>query len=383
MNQWIFISFLFLNFPIQLLAQNKNQSLLKMLTYNVALAHGYIAYSEARRAPLIQAIKDLNADLICLQEVWSEEDQKVFIDKLNYPHVASAFLSQKQAKNTPVCRLGDLFGENKLLSCYRKKCGEGTEDKLSSCMMEQCFAEWNFLASNQKECAQAFSAQAGHSPIIAFFNLFNPFWKTGLFIYEGSPGILLFSKIPFKQKSELDMKNDSTTTHRSAIITKIDWNTKEVVVGCTHLSAYLRNLPYSGHLISWANENKTQSSKLIQAASKMAGESSQFLMGDFNCGFSVQNLDSDLEESCRHILQSGYQDLISEEPTRCTYCSTNNLSKDKGNSLIDHIFTKHVSMKSIKKNIVLDQKVEIIVKDKKILTYLSDHYGVLFEWSGF
>jgi len=45
--------------------------------FNMALAGGFIAYEEERRQPNADAIAAHDADILCLQEVWTQEDKEL------------------------------------------------------------------------------------------------------------------------------------------------------------------------------------------------------------------------------------------------------------------------------------------------------------------
>ena len=44
-------------------------------SFNVGLAHGFVAHAEERTAPIIDVVVTSEADVMCLQEVWRQEDR--------------------------------------------------------------------------------------------------------------------------------------------------------------------------------------------------------------------------------------------------------------------------------------------------------------------
>lgn len=360
---------------------------LKILSYNAGLAHGYVSYGQSRISPIIEAIKTQNPDILCLQEVWTDKDQRLFFEELksHYSFVAVAKRHQRIAAQRPVCAFNDLWGAQGFVSCKFEKCMKGDDSEKSLCMRTQCSTPWQRIAKEKPECAQAISAQSGVSAPLAIYRLWNPFSSTGLFIYKGSLGIMLFSKIPFNEPPDfLDMEELSTTTHRGALLAKLRIaEGRELIVGCTHLTALLGDVPYSGPFGSWQAENQKQVEHLIQTVEKRYPAKPYLLMGDYNCSFgnSERNIDGEAEPSCQKMLAAGFSDPLSQNDPQCTFCGQENkLISDKHNTLIDHIFIKNLQpsleVQSILHRIFAE---EVSIKDeegKPITTPLSDHFGV-------
>ncbi|MEM6954419.1 MAG: endonuclease/exonuclease/phosphatase family protein, partial [Myxococcota bacterium] len=47
---------------------------LRVETYNLGLAGAFVPNEAVRRAPVIEAVANLDADIVCLQEVWEQSD---------------------------------------------------------------------------------------------------------------------------------------------------------------------------------------------------------------------------------------------------------------------------------------------------------------------
>ena len=45
-----------------------------VVTYNVGLARGFVDYADQRAEPVAAAVAALDADVVCLQEVWLREE---------------------------------------------------------------------------------------------------------------------------------------------------------------------------------------------------------------------------------------------------------------------------------------------------------------------
>jgi len=61
---------------------------LSFLTFNAGLARGAVALAEQRRAHIIEALGKQSADVVCLQEVWTDDDAGAIQDALrgSYPY---------------------------------------------------------------------------------------------------------------------------------------------------------------------------------------------------------------------------------------------------------------------------------------------------------
>ena len=101
---------------------------LNLLSYNLGLAHGYVPYAAARLPKLVTELKKSDADVLCLQEVWKKEDMTTITNALKskYPYSVSAPIKQAYRKtgwfSGPACRVRDLFGKNKFVSCILTTC---------------------------------------------------------------------------------------------------------------------------------------------------------------------------------------------------------------------------------------------------------------------
>ncbi len=347
------------------------------MTYNVGLAYGYVDFARERRVELVRHLRESGVDLLCLQEVWSKEDQDYFAQELGYPYVAYGLIEQDFVSSSPACHWSDLFGEQGILSCIWSKCRSQSGSNFTDCTLNQCADEFKWLAANHKECSQTLSAQVGVSPLISIFRMLNPFSRPGRFAYKGSTGLMLLSKVPFSKQESFDMRSLSTTTHRGALLAQVHDGQREIFIGCTHLTADLKNVPYAGHHQSWELENVAQADALILKMDSFGASGPQLLMGDFNCGFLGRGLDAEFEKSCNRFIQHGYLDSDVSVGVNCSFCSDNSLTKSKTNVRIDHIFVKNLQgAKEFRSKVSMEQPIHLEIDGKPVSTYLSDHFGI-------
>lgn len=345
----------------------------KLTTFNAGLAHTYVPYATQRIAPIIDALSSQNSDVLCLQEVWKKEDRNLIIESLRsqYPHSHFTKIEQERASKKPICKIKELFGKDRFVTCTLKQCKKLDGDDFTSCVINKCGESLVRLKNTNRQCAASLMAQVGKSSTASIWAVINPFKKAALFTYEGSNGLLLLSKKKMTNKSLLNMSDISTLSRRSALKASVE---DVGNIYCTHLSANLEDeAPYAGKFNSWGEENYAQAEKLLEDA--LDADEPTAMMGDFNCGHAVSgtNLSSELVESC-DLLNSFFKDSIEEENPSCTFCSENEIAGTKLNRLIDHIYTRGLYTSS--EEVVLKQKVRVTIDGKEKLVNLSDHYGV-------
>lgn len=352
-----------------------------LTTYNAGLAHTFVMYAKERVPHVVENVKNLNSDVVCLQEVWTKKDQKALIKgtEEQFPHNFSMKIKQTRSKKRPTCKVKDLFGEGKFVQCMKDKCGGKEGDEFTQCIINDCGTALENLKNSNRECAQGLMAQVGRSTIASLWSVLNPFVPAGQFAYKGSTGLLILSKKPLTNTKVIDLSDISFLNRRAALYAEVDG--KAVV--CTHLTANLDGTaPYAGKFANWSEENAAQVQKLLKETQT---EKPTFLMGDFNCGFKdeANGLEGEFEESCQKFLDAGFDDSISSINPTCSFCNANNLvnegndPKEYDNLLIDHIFTRNANVSD--GGVMMTQKVKIKVDGKEVTTSLSDHYGVTLE----
>ncbi len=79
-------------------------------TFNVALAGAFIPYEQERRQPIVEAIAATNSDVICLQEVWNQDDKELIRDGAlaAYPNSALVFNDLDTPLDDPTDQQGQI-----------------------------------------------------------------------------------------------------------------------------------------------------------------------------------------------------------------------------------------------------------------------------------
>ena len=348
------------------------QAGLKLETFNAGLAHGFVPHAKERISSLIEAVSQSDADVICLQEVWEISDRNKFFNELQkkYPHTWMTPVYQTTTSSRPSCKPWQILGKGKFVSCMSSQCSDAEGDEFSSCIIEKCSESLERLKKENRQCASALMAKVGKNPIASLLELINPFYRSGLYAYRGSNGLMLLSKLELKDKKVLDFSDISTLNRRQALSAKIVHNGDKIALACTHLSAQL-NVPYTGLSRNWADENYAQAIRLLE---ELNNSPKAAIMGDLNCGLADEDagLSSELEQTCQ-LLNRHYQDPLLALRS-CTYCEDNLLtSEDSKDVAIDHILTK--GLVSSQAQIKYSESIELQTNEGPKASNLSDHYG--------
>ncbi|MFT5682436.1 MAG: endonuclease/exonuclease/phosphatase family metal-dependent hydrolase [Myxococcota bacterium] len=342
-------------------------------TYNVGLAHGFVDYGVERLPGIIAAIQDSDADVVCLQEAWEDDDREDIEDAVSalFPHTQYTATTQRKADASPACRRGELFGEGRFVSCMQTDCAGTSGDDRTDCIIEQCGPVLDALKTENPQCANALMAQVGKSAPMALWTILRPIRKAGLYAYGGSNGLMLLSRQPLSDAGVLDLSDIATLNRRQALYVDVPLAEGTARVYCTHLSADLSEIaPYPGPFASWGEENAAQIDALLAHA---AGLEHVALVGDFNCGMDGDGLVGELSESCQAVLDADYLDPVVTLSGQCTWCRDNLLNADDGEeneALIDHVFTRGLTPTAATR--AYTQTLDI---GDGVTTSLSDHYG--------
>ena len=374
-------SLIFSLFVFQSYASNE----LTITTWNLGLAHSYVRYATQRIPHIIEALKNHDTDVLCVQELWNQEDIDTIKNALkdNYAYNFVMPFKQKMADQVPACSFYRLFGPHSAGLCLISKCRKKIGDELTDCVLNTCGNAIDKLKKEDRICAEAFFAQVGKSTMKGFLTVLNPFKKTGLFTYEGSNGLAIFSKYPLLDVTGFNMDNQSTLSRRSVLYANVKKENQNHHVACTHLSANLSNVPYTGIFESWVDESYHQAKMMTVLVEEKAKTEPIFLAGDFNCSFEdlSAGIAPEATKTCGHFLKEGYFSSMLEQ-AECTFCDANTLVLDawEKDKMIDHIFVKNVDPSKLTAQVIMKDLVTI--KDEnglETLSNISDHFGIKLE----
>ena len=348
-------------------------------SFNVGLAHGFVAHSEEREAAIIEAVVASEADVVCLQEVWRQEDRDAVQEAVRDARGSDAHLfhlevAQKEASSSPACGMGQLFGEGRFVSCMQDSCGGLDGKELTDCIVNSCGSALSALKDEEPECAQALMSQVGRSALASLWTVLQPFYYSGVYAYEGSDGLMMISRIKPSAMGSIDLSEQSTLNRRGVYYMDVPSGDETARVYCTHLTAELsKTAPYPGKYASWEEENRVQTELLIEHANEYNGP--VVMAGDFNCSLpsEANGVQGEHEASCQRILEAGFSDPVASDLGQCTYCADNPLIGGGGKDvLLDHLYVKGWAATDVRR--VYDTPLAIDGVEEKVP--LSDHYAV-------
>ena len=357
-----------------MMAQNATaQDVLRVETYNVGLAHGFVEMA-ADRLPAISAnLGEQQSDVLCLQEAWEPGDRAEIMRSMQdtYPHSYMQPVEQLYAEDAPACKRKELFGEDRFVSCMTSACDGKEGDELTDCIVSECGPILRDLRDESPQCATAVMAQVGKPALRAIWTVVRPIRRSNLFAYGGSDGLMMLSRYPLNNTGELNFTDIATLNRRRALHAEISVDGQDVRVYCTHLTAMLDGqAPYPGAFDSWADENLAQVDRLLEHAAEHDGP--VVIAGDLNTGPEQQEprLDPEMPDSHQRIVDAGYDDpalLLGV----CTYCGDNSLNEpDAGLKLIDHIYVQGIDARDGART-----RDAIATLSDGTQSHLSDHFG--------
>ena len=91
-------------FALTAAPSHAEKPVLRVETWNVGLAHGFVDNAAERLPQIVEALQESDADVICLQEAWAPEDRRVLRASVvsAYPYKHSTKVRQHKASKAPV-----------------------------------------------------------------------------------------------------------------------------------------------------------------------------------------------------------------------------------------------------------------------------------------
>lgn len=320
---------------------------LTIATFNAGLLDT-VGYVPERRPLLTEALGEFAADVLCMQEVWQDEDWNAVVE-------ANADVREHAFRLEPLPGVaGDCSPEEllPLRECSELMCpGAGPSD-LFSCTVAMCNPEVSNLSGACSSCLVDNGA-SGDLDVIEAACLGSGSGDDGpvppeerSYLLGGAFGVGLLSKLPLNNPDTLVL--DSSTTRRGVLYASIDVpELGEVALFCTHLSAVLVGVRYEGSYGDWEGENTAQLEALLDWVDEKTEPGAKVIvLGDLNTGPAVSSKDivAEVPESYEQLADYDYTDPFLDGPNAdCTFCSINPLviPGDTGiGGMIDHIMVR-------------------------------------------
>lgn len=337
-------------------------------TYNVGLASGYVDYASERRPLIAEAVAGLDVDIVCLEEVWTDEDVEAITTAAAQAFPYALYeLTQDLGTSEPACTEEEA---TPLAECVETYCAEVPAENLATCGLDYCSAEYEATSSACQTCIAANLGQEFDAIFTACTE------GSALYSYGGRNGLLLLSRSPLADTSYESLA--STQVMRGVLAARTELpGIGAVQVLCTHLTADLSaDLAYSGPYGTWSGENLAQVETLLELIAATETSRPVILLGDMNAGPEIGTaIRAENAGSYQAIVDSGFSSAFVEDPAvSCSFCAANPLVGAGDSKLIDHVFLKGATSLAAT---LFGTELTTISGDVEVP--LSDHYGVRVE----
>ncbi len=351
---------------------------LRFATYNTGLAYNFVGYAKERRQLLADAIAKADTDVLCLQEVWLDDDVTLITQtaKTAFPYSYSVKTSDQGVGGPAACTETDATA---LKTCVEAHCSTIT-DSLADCALSNCSKEYDAASPTCKTCL---ASNIGLNSIGDIFQACA--LSSASYAFGGRNGVILLSKTQLENPEMLEFEsflNKRVVLHAATRAPASAGSAAaRTHVFCTHLTAGLGSVAYSGKFGGWEQEQAKQIEQLIAWAKQKAGSERAVILGDMNCGPDVAGTDIKAEfgNNFKKYLDAGLQaPYVAAAKPLCTWCAENPLVTDGNNHVIDHILLLSPwSGATVQTARLFDAPVSIQVQSKAVSVRLSDHYGAL------
>lgn len=392
--------------------QSVTRDTLKVGTYNAGLAYGFVAHAEQRAPEIFAALPNVDVDVLCVQEFWEAKDwnglnaaasergvwgnsyRRPPKPEADPPLMTDASIEASVGDASMDGGMGDASMNDNvrctaeeadpLETCARASCSDASVDELVSCVVESCGTEVGGLG---EACFGCVVSSIGND-LDTILNNCGPEGMgggDGGYAYEGSFGTGILSNMPLRDTEALVLR--STTNRRAVLYAKLAGTAAETVhFFCTHLTANLTQLPYTGEYDSWADEQTAQIDAMLGWINEKAGTDGKVVLaGDFNSGPGMGDIRESLPENYAQYASAGYDNVYaSQADAECTSCDANPIGDDLAvatGSLIDHVFTRNISGDDyeLEADRFLTDAIAVEIEGESVDSAYSDHYGVKLD----
>lgn len=342
-------------------------------TYNAGLAIGFVDLANERAPLTAAAIAELDAEVVCVQEVWLDDQVAALQDAARTGFPDQLFLDPEPAVPTgtePACPPEEA---DPLEACARANCGDVPNDQLASCVLGNCGEEYDATSSGCQECLGA--AIGGSLDEILETCGSGP---GGGFAYGGSFGIGILTRGEILEEDTLVF--ESTLNRRAVQHARVALPAATVDVFCTHLTAVFDSIPYPRDEGSWAEEQAAQIEAMRRFVDERAGAGGgTILLGDFNTGPAVGELAAEVPGNYEALVAGFANPYLDAADPACTFCADNPLvggADDDDSVVIDHVLVRDLAGEVVATERILDEPVDIETEAGTVTSAYSDHYGV-------
>lgn len=375
-------------------------------TFNVGLAGAFVPAEQARRQPLSEAIAASDADVLCLQEVWTQSDKDMIIEAAaaNFPYAVAFEHDLDTEVDDPSDQNGDIppvattppCGAEALqtsldnaLTCLVENCNTdpGSEDGQATstdCAQASCIGQVAALLVGNAESLRCYGCLAVNLPTENFGEIRNLCTAeiNADLAFRGQSGVAILSRYPLSNARDIVLPG--TWNRRVIAVATVELpNSAQVDVYCNHLTPIFDStaFPYTGPYgegsvndLGWANEQTLQARKLAAHVEAETGEGRAIIMGDFNASRAANGLVAEGEATLDVLEGALTPAVVAGFTPVCTYCAENPITGSSDSLWIDHIFLFNIDASAV----VSTERTytENSVPFEGGSVPLSDHYGL-------
>lgn len=353
---------------------------LSLVTFNVGLAFGYVEDASGRIDPAIDAVNNSGADVVCIQELWTNQDENAEWSQETIDRFLSGTMEtyryqhwERTVAPEDAAPTGCNIEESEPLEvCAFAACGDVPTENITDCVLANCTPEFSETSAGCQSCLAANLGMPLEDIVAACKGV-----TTSGIVYDGHNGLLVLSKHKFEVEEIIEF--DFALTARAALHVRVGSEDVEPFdVYCTHLASNLSSsisYPEGGTYTSFAEENAAQTDALLQWVEQTSTTETVVLLGDFNHGTG------ELPDSYAKVIDAEFADPIADGDAPCSFCGSNTLlaGATDVDELIDHAYVK-TDGQIEEATIVFDSPVSITKADGTVAeSNISDHFGVRLD----
>lgn len=352
------------------------------VTFNANLAGAsYSKYEGERRGPIVDAIAGLEADVVCLQEVWRQSDKDSIAQSARerFPHALSVPHDLGTAVDDPQDQSGQVPGQpteavcaepavrDKLfavMDCMAQNCstvpgsdqGQATSTDCAVQKCTQAAASLLFGTDAEKKCYGCAAALLPTETLVGIREQCTTDPRAGI-AFGGQNGLLILSRFPLEDTGAWVLPG--TWNRRAVLRAKaVPATGTPFHVFCTHLTEIynLPAYPYTGVYgegqtggKGWENEQLLQAHKLIAHVSSVAGaEGAAVILGGFAAGPQlVEYAIEPVGSAAWDLLSTRFDEaLVPNHVAGCTFCTNgeNPLAIRAPSAWVDHVLLQGIAL---------------------------------------
>ena len=342
-------------------------------TWNVGLAPVDVAYTDERAPLVIDALATLDADVLCVQELWRDSDYGAL--------VAAASETFPHAQRRPAMPGDAGCAEDELgaiADCAALHCEGLSGGELASCALDEdtCLPVFGELSSACSTCIADEVVTGGGIPEV--YEGCTSEGGAG-FIFGGAFDTALLTRLPVVERNALVL--DSFLVRASVEHARVETPEGPIDVFCTHLASAIDTFPYEGAFGDWHGEQARQIEQLLGFVDERTDPNGggAVILGDLNTGPSIPAaaIEPVWEEHYAMLIAAGFDDPHAASPdVQCTACPDNTFHLGSRPKLIDHVLVRGLDASNATIDRLFTEPVSIPTSEGTVESHLSDHYGV-------